>query len=117
LLKTDALDHHCAHDLIGCQGMAWDIAGAIAEFALNGDEAERLIAAAERASGRSVDRELLAFYRLAYACFRLGQATLAAEMCGAREGLRESAARHRADASRLLHLHDCRATPQDSLIG
>ena len=72
LLKTDALDHHQAHDLIGCQDMAWDLAGAIVEFALSRGEAERLIAAAEQ----PVDRELLAFCRLAYPAFRLGQAKL-----------------------------------------
>jgi hypothetical protein len=29
LLKTDALDYHAGHDPIGCQDIAWDIAGAI----------------------------------------------------------------------------------------
>ena len=35
LVKTDALDHHQAHDLIGCQDAAWDLAGAAIEFDLN----------------------------------------------------------------------------------
>ena len=76
LIKTDALDHHEAHDLIGCQDAAWDIAGAIVEFELDGAAVETLIAA----TGLDVDRRLLEFYRLSYAAFRLGQATLAAEM-------------------------------------
>lgn len=35
LRKTDALDHCCAHDLIGCQDVAWDLAGAAVEFGLD----------------------------------------------------------------------------------
>lgn len=79
LMKTDALDHHCAHDLIGCQDIAWDVAGATVEFGLDHREAERLIQETEDASDRQIDRELLDFYRLAYCCFRLGQARLASD--------------------------------------
>jgi hypothetical protein len=78
LLKADALDHHQAHDLIGCQDLAWDIAGALVEFELNADDAGRLIAASEKACGRRVDQQLLEFSRVAYCAFRLGQAALAA---------------------------------------
>jgi len=75
LFKTDAVDHHRGHDLIGCQDAAWDVAGAIAEFELDETQARRLITA----SSLSIDAELLAFYRLAYAAFRVGQATLSGE--------------------------------------
>ena len=80
LLKTDALDHHVGHDLIGCQDMAWDVAGAIAEFGLSSREIDALVTAAEQAGEREVDRELLDFYRLAYAAFRLGQTGMGAGM-------------------------------------
>jgi hypothetical protein len=43
LLKADALDHHAAHDLVGCQDIAWDIAGAAVEFDLSWPERQRLI--------------------------------------------------------------------------
>jgi hypothetical protein len=79
LMKTDALDHHCAHDLIGCQDVAWDVAGGTVEFELDHREAERLAQATEDASGRQIDRELLDFYSIAYCCFRLGQASLASD--------------------------------------
>jgi hypothetical protein len=72
LLKTDALDHHQSHDLIGCQDVAWDVAGAIAEFQLSGPEQRSLIAA----TGLDVDPELLAFCRVAYLAFRLGHASI-----------------------------------------
>jgi hypothetical protein len=78
LLKTDALDHHQGHDLIGCQDMAWDVAGAVIEFDLSGPETDRLVAA----TGYDVDPDLLAFCCTAYAAFRLGRETLA----GARAG-------------------------------
>ena len=34
LLKADAYDHHAAHDLVGCQDIAPDVAGAVAELGL-----------------------------------------------------------------------------------
>ncbi|MFN2473466.1 MAG: hypothetical protein ABR588_06055 [Sphingomicrobium sp.] len=64
-LKCDALDHHAAHDLVGCQDIAWDVAAASVELSL--DEV------------LPVDRDLLAFYRLAYLAFRVGVHRMAAE--------------------------------------
>lgn len=78
LLKMDALDHHQAHDLIGCQAAEWDLAGAIEEFELDAGEATRLVEAAML----DPDLELLGFYRVAYAAFRLGQCDLAADHRG-----------------------------------
>ena len=43
ILKSDALDHACGHDLIGCQDMAWDIAGAIIELGMDGQQANAFI--------------------------------------------------------------------------
>lgn len=91
LLKTDALDHHQGHDLIGCQAVEWDLAGAIEEFDLDAEETARLIAA----TAINSDAELLDFYRLAYAAFRLGQSTLAGDEAGAR--------RYARSAEDLLH--------------
>lgn len=73
LLKTDALDHHCAHDLIGSQDPAWDVAGAIVEFELNDREAERL------AKATAVDWQLLEFCLLAYCAFRIGHSSLSGQ--------------------------------------
>lgn len=64
LRKTDALDHHAAHDLIGCQDIAWDVAGAEVELGL------RVVL--------PVDPELLAFYRTAYLAFQVGLHRMAA---------------------------------------
>src|SRR4051812_16866816 len=119
-LKTDALDHHSAHDLIGCQDMAWDVAGAMIEFGLDGREAGALLAGTERGSGRHVDRELLEFYSAAYLAFRLGQASLAAQTCasGAAEimRLRATAGRYAAEFQELLLESSC-ATRRESLVG
>lgn len=76
LIKTDSLDHHQAHDLIGCQDVAWDCAGAITEFELDQVEADRLVAGVAQWSGYRVDAEMLGFYRIAYLAFRLGQMRL-----------------------------------------
>jgi hypothetical protein len=104
LLKTDAVDHHAGHDLVGCQDVAWDIAGAAVEFALTDAETLRLAAAVERESGRPVDEELLRFLVPCYLAFQLGSWTLAAESCGPAEAprLRAAAARYAARLAALL---------------
>jgi hypothetical protein len=66
LLKTDALDHCRAHDLVGGQDIAWDVAGAAVEFGLHEEAVERLRAAV------GADAGLLAFCRLAYPAFQAG---------------------------------------------
>jgi hypothetical protein len=66
LLKADALDHHAAHDLIGCQDVAWDIAGAVVELGLDADDAGRL------ASATGTEPAMLNFYLTAYMAFRIG---------------------------------------------
>jgi hypothetical protein len=119
LLKCDALDHHSAHDLIGCQDLAWDVAGANVEFGLGERAAQALITATERAAGRQIDRELLDFYLPAYCAFRLGQAVLGSEMCALdppeRERLDEATSRY---ARQLQHLLEGTraATRRESLI-
>jgi hypothetical protein len=79
LIKTDALDHHAAHDLVGCQDAAWDIAGATIEFDLSDDERAELCEVFERVAERPVRRDLLAFHEICYAAFQLGHWSMAAE--------------------------------------
>lgn len=76
LLKADALDHHAAHDLIGCQDIAWDVAGAIVEFDLSAAEAGDLI------STIKADPALIAFYQVAYTAFRIGAHRMSATTLG-----------------------------------
>ncbi len=71
LLKTDAVDHCDAHDPIGCQDIAWDLAGAVVELRLDpGETAALRRALAER--GHPVEPEPLTFYLCAYLAFQLG---------------------------------------------
>ncbi|HYG25810.1 MAG TPA: hypothetical protein VD906_02785 [Caulobacteraceae bacterium] len=70
ILKADALDHDDAHDLIGCQDITWDAAGAQVELALTPNETAALTAAI------GADPALVAFCRPCYAAFQLGAATL-----------------------------------------
>jgi hypothetical protein len=118
LIKADALDHHCAHDLVGCQDMAWDVAGAICEFGFDRAEQRDLVDAAEDASGRRVDPELLDFCRVAYLAFRLGQARIGAAMVAdARERQRigREGDRYAAELQHLLESTGC-ATRPTSLV-
>lgn len=82
LLKSDALDHHVSHDLIGCQPVEWDVAGAAIEFDLEDNETDELISA----TALPIDRALVRFFRVAYAAFRTGQAALASDHSEARYG-------------------------------
>lgn len=72
LLKSDAVDHHAAHDLIGCQDIAWDVAGAIVELGLSPNHAGRL----QEAIG--CGGPLLDFHLIAYRAFRIGAHRLSA---------------------------------------
>jgi hypothetical protein len=99
LLKTDALDHSAAHDLIGCQDMTWDIAGAIIELDLSDEEASRLCEIVRQESGHPVHPELTAFMFPCYLAFQMGSCLMAAGALG--EG--REAARLRQDAERYAH--------------
>jgi hypothetical protein len=79
LLKTDALDHHAAHDLVGCQDLAWDVAGAVVELDLSPSEQDELCAVIHGWGGGEPDPELIAFLTPCYLAFQLGYYTLAAE--------------------------------------
>jgi hypothetical protein len=88
LLKSDALEHHRGHDLIGCQDLAWDVAGASVEFDLTPEQTRWVAAESGRAAGRLVDPELLDFLTLAYLAFRLGQASISVQMSGSADARR-----------------------------
>jgi hypothetical protein len=80
LLKSDAVDHCEAHDLIGCQDVAWDVAGASVEFDFDPSETAYVATEVGRYAGHVVDPELLEFLTLAYLAFRIGQTVLGAEL-------------------------------------
>ena len=102
LLKADAVDHHDAHDLIGCQDVAWDVVGAAVELELDAAEQSILAEYVARVSGHDVSGPLMDFYRPCYLAFQLGHHTLAAS---ALEGLvPEEAARLRQAAERYATL-------------
>jgi hypothetical protein len=120
LLKSDALDHCQSHDLIGCQDVSWDVAGATIEFDLDQREASGLAAEVGRMVGRPLDPELLQFMTLAYLSFRLGQAKLSAEMSAGdpaeRRRLDALAVRYRKRLENRLQPFPAPATPQESSL-
>jgi hypothetical protein len=118
MIKADALDHHAGHDLIGCQDIAWDVAGAIVEFELDDHESRELVLATERAAGRYVDHELLQLLQVAYLSFRVGQESLASSPDSS-EDSRHSSLRQRymAQLHDLLHVSTGHATRRESLVG
>lgn len=92
LLKTDALDHHASHDLVGCQDLAWDLAGAAVEL----DLPEREVTDLQQRLG--IDPDLLAFCLPAYTAFRIGAHRMSASMLA---HWPDEQARHLAAADRL----------------
>ena len=97
LLKTDAVDHHAGHDLVGCQDIAWDIAGARVEFALDGDEFVTLTREFARRD-LAIDPDLASFMTLCYAAYQFGAWTMTADAVSGAEAGRVAAtiARYRA---------------------
>ncbi|HYF54800.1 MAG TPA: hypothetical protein VEA41_11125 [Salinarimonas sp.] len=79
LWKTDAVDHHAAHDLVGSQDLAWDVAGAAVELGLAPDETEALCDAIAAQGGAIVDRARLSALPIAYLALHLGRARLSAQ--------------------------------------
>ncbi|MGE0870177.1 MAG: hypothetical protein AB7P03_16550 [Kofleriaceae bacterium] len=77
VLKADAHDHHAAHDLIGCQDIAWDLAGAATELGLDPDSLGLLTRVVAIHAGVDPDPELVAFARICYPAFQLGRSALA----------------------------------------
>jgi hypothetical protein len=78
LLKTDAVDHCQSHDLIGCQDIACDVAGAAIEFALTEDEILQLMMAIEERCCYRASSDLVAFLLPCYLAFQCDSYVLAA---------------------------------------
>jgi hypothetical protein len=94
LWKTDATDHCDAHDPIGHQDLAWDVAGAVIELRL--DEAEAVaLRRALASAGHPIEPEPLAFYRATYLGFQLGLHASAVPLSDAAEAARLAAAAER----------------------
>jgi hypothetical protein len=75
--KLDGIDHACGHDLVGCQPIAYDIAGATVEFELSPAELVGLLGQVAAEAGCTVDPGSLRFFEFAYASFQLGLWSLA----------------------------------------
>ncbi len=73
--KLDALDGSEAHDLVGPQDVAWDVAGAVIELELGPSEVERLQRLVEEQT--PLNRELVDLLTPCYLAFQLGLATFA----------------------------------------
>lgn len=88
-VKTDAVDHSCGHDLVGCQDIAWDIAGAAVEHSLDEAERDMLRGEVARACGRPVEPALIEVLTPCYLAFQLGLWTQAVETSDGMEAMRQ----------------------------
>jgi hypothetical protein len=78
LLKFDGASHGDDHFLPGPTDIAWDLAGTIIEWELNGAATEHFLETYRKASGDDPGNRLLPFLA-AYALFRLGYCSMATE--------------------------------------
>lgn len=92
LVKTDGDEHGDDHLYPGPTDLAWDIAGAVVEWDLDGKERAELCRALDAATGGNVARRLPS-YELAYSAFRLGVCDFAARDTGQDESTRWRRAR------------------------
>jgi hypothetical protein len=81
ILKIDAVDHCEAHDLIGCQDIAWDIAGSIVEYGLVDNEITDLCRMVRATGGPEIDGEMIAAFLPCYLAFQVGLWSTAAPSC------------------------------------
>ncbi|MDX3924953.1 MAG: hypothetical protein QHC90_03970 [Shinella sp.] len=72
LIKTDALDHSSAHDLVGRQDVTWDIAGASVEFDLSRQQRDHLALVVGDETGRRFVPEMLTVHEALYLGFQIG---------------------------------------------
>jgi hypothetical protein len=91
-IKIDALDHSSAHDLIGCQDIAWDVAGASVEFDLSPQERAQLASMVSPAAVQAENAELLEAFELCYIGFQLGLWTFTLASSAGAEAIRVKAA-------------------------
>jgi hypothetical protein len=113
LLKLDAGSHGDNHFFPGPCDIAWDVAGAIVEWELQGKARDRFVGEYEARSGDAV-AERLEPYLLAYITFRMGWSRMAA---AAMQGeydealLERDYQRYRAQALRLRAQHRLQEIP------
>jgi hypothetical protein len=90
VLKLDGIDQCEAHDLIGCQDIAWDIAGAIVEHGLDQQEVADLSRMVSEIGSLDPDPELIAALTPCYLAFQLGLWSTATPVRPEAEALAES---------------------------
>jgi hypothetical protein len=93
LVKTDGVDHCRGHDLIGCQPIEWDIAGARVEYAFSDSEIAFIVDRIQAGAQRRLDVSLIDYLEPCYLAFQLGLWTIAAEAESGQERARLERAR------------------------
>lgn len=106
LIKVDCTGHSSDHTAVGRQPLVWDLAGTMVEWRLDDETARPLLKGFVDAGGEPPALETLAFYRAAYAAFRLGQCAICAGVSDPNERRRLHRARdsYKAQLARILSL-------------
>ena len=108
LMKTDGASHGDDHLFPGATDIAWDLAGAIAEWNLGREQRDFFLAEYRRRSGDDAASRL-PFYLLAYSVFRMAYCRMGAAAMAAWEEshrLKREYLRHRSRVVSLLGLSE-----------
>ncbi|WP_214476716.1 hypothetical protein [Mesorhizobium sp. dw_380] len=105
VVKTDAVDHCRGHDLIGCQPIEWDIAGALVEYGLSDGDVATLIDGMRL----DIDDGHIDFFEPCYLAFQLGLWSMAAQSENGREKARLSATANRYERGLIRFMEKCKA--------
>lgn len=108
LVKADAVDHCRGHDLIGCQPIEWDIAGARVEHGLSDSEVAMLVDRVDAALKRHIDADLVGHFEPCYLAFQLGLWRMAAHAENGQEKARLAAAAKRYETGLMRFLDKSR---------
>jgi hypothetical protein len=90
LVKADALEHHADHGLVGCQDLAWDLAGLRVEHAMTASECDRLVASLATACGYRSHPEKEAFFETCYLAYQMGYYALAADAAASADAMEKA---------------------------
>ena len=103
IFKVDSFGHDTDHTLIGRQSIVWDLAGLILEWELPQAQTDKLVEGLT-VQGVCLTEDVLAFYEIAYAAFRMGLSNFCgSQTSDAGEKARLGAA-EKSYCHKLLHL-------------
>lgn len=103
IFEVDCFGHEEDHTLIGKQSIVWDLAGLVVEWQLSRTQIEGLTQNLVR-QGVCLTDEVLQFYEIAYAAFRMGLCNFCGRQATDVDEKARLAAAEKSHCHKLVHL-------------